>query len=543
MKIRGNTVGTTIKPEAIKDKLGIPEGEGGGEGLSDTSKSLLIAILRNAVYTSNQKANITALDAELNKTTPHTHSYTSSVTTQATCTTDGVRTHICSCGHSYTEAIPATGHKYVDGVCSVCGASDPNHGGTEGGETHTHSYSSSVTKEATCTTEGVRTYTCSCGHTYTEPIPATGHNFVDGTCTICGEADPNHVALTSISVTYSGSDVVVGTALTDLSGIVVTATYSNGTTEEVTDYTLTGTIAEGSNTITVVYEGKTTTFIVIGELSTWHYEWSADSGVAPVTYNGETADGEWVEGLYALTADYEFAPIGDIEVEIEFKTEGSKQMQSPQFGLCYSYGKGFKVFNNVNGRISTSLSGANEDLGVAFPINTLQTFIGRATSAGCGFEFAGMNMTGDGLTGNNYIDKNAIAINGTTVHLSKLRCWATLSPKDIVNVNKDIGINWQTGEAVSESGKASSDYIEISAPDMSNLYIASVGCSIVGRFYDSNHAYLSSVSTGVLTDADKTINASNATYVRIEVRNFDASAVSLGRVRIGSNEYYLEVSQ
>lgn len=272
MKIRGNTVGTTIKPEAIKDKLGIPEGEGGGEGLSDTSKSLLIAILRNAVYTSNQSANITALETELNKTTPHTHSYTSSVTTQATCTTDGVRTYICSCGHSYTEAIPATGHKYVDGVCSVCGASDPNHGGTEGGETHTHSYSSSVTKEATCTTEGVRTYTCSCGHTYTESISATGHNFVDGTCTVCGEADPNYVVLTGITATYSGGDVLVGTALTDISGIVVTATYSDGSTATVTDYTLTGTIAEGSSTITVVYEGKTATFTVNGVRDVWSYD-------------------------------------------------------------------------------------------------------------------------------------------------------------------------------------------------------------------------------------------------------------------------------
>lgn len=57
----------------------------------------------------------------------HTHSYTSSVTTAATCTTAGVKTHTCSCGHSYTQSIPATGHNYIDGVCSVCGAADPNY--------------------------------------------------------------------------------------------------------------------------------------------------------------------------------------------------------------------------------------------------------------------------------------------------------------------------------------------------------------------------------------------------------------------------------
>lgn len=72
------------------------------------------------------------------------------------------------------------------------------------------------------------------------------------------------VTLSSISATYSGGDVPVGTAVTALTGIVVTATYSDGSTATVTDYTLSGTIAEGSNTITVSYGGKTTTFTVTG---------------------------------------------------------------------------------------------------------------------------------------------------------------------------------------------------------------------------------------------------------------------------------------
>lgn len=70
--------------------------------------------------------------------------------------------------------------------------------------------------------------------------------------------------LSSISATYSGGDVAVGTAVTALTGIVVTAHYSDGTSETVTGYTLSGTIAEGSNTVTVSYGGKTTTFVVTG---------------------------------------------------------------------------------------------------------------------------------------------------------------------------------------------------------------------------------------------------------------------------------------
>ena len=42
--------------------------------------------------------------------------------------------------------------------------------------THTHSYSSKVTTAATCTADGVNTYTCSCGKSYTESIKATGHS-------------------------------------------------------------------------------------------------------------------------------------------------------------------------------------------------------------------------------------------------------------------------------------------------------------------------------------------------------------------------------
>ncbi len=55
---------------------------------------------------------------------------------------------------------------------------------------HTHSYSSSVTKEATCKETGVITYTCSCGDTYTEVIPMKEHNMVHditlSTCKVAG---------------------------------------------------------------------------------------------------------------------------------------------------------------------------------------------------------------------------------------------------------------------------------------------------------------------------------------------------------------------
>ena len=43
--------------------------------------------------------------------------------------------------------------------------------------------------EATCTTDGSATYTCICGHSYAEVIPAPGHNYVDEICTVCGHVN------------------------------------------------------------------------------------------------------------------------------------------------------------------------------------------------------------------------------------------------------------------------------------------------------------------------------------------------------------------
>lgn len=56
---------------------------------------------------------------------------------------------------------------------------------------HTHTWDAGVvTKEATCTEAGVKTFTCSCGATYTEDIPAKGHNYNNGVCSNCGDKQP-----------------------------------------------------------------------------------------------------------------------------------------------------------------------------------------------------------------------------------------------------------------------------------------------------------------------------------------------------------------
>lgn len=74
--------------------------------------------------------------------------------------------------------------------------------------------------------------------------------------------------LIRISAAYSGGPVPAGTALEELVGVAVTAHYGDGSSADVTDYTLSGVIAEGNNTIVVTYGGMTATFQVVGTGST-----------------------------------------------------------------------------------------------------------------------------------------------------------------------------------------------------------------------------------------------------------------------------------
>jgi lysophospholipase L1-like esterase len=98
------------------------------------------------------------------------------------------------------------------------------------------------------------------------------------------DSGETEVTLTGIAATYSGGDVPVGTALTALTGLVVTATYSDGSTTPVTGYNLSGSIGEGNNTITVSYGGMTTTFTVTGVTS------GSGQGGTSVSVTGVTLD-------------------------------------------------------------------------------------------------------------------------------------------------------------------------------------------------------------------------------------------------------------
>ena len=121
------------------------------------------------------------------------HLYTGEETLAATCTSKGETTYTCICGHTYTEEIDYLDHSGIaggmEGVHKKCGSCGET---LENGSFH--EYEIEVTKTPTCTALGERTYTCGCGYSYTEDIQMEEHVEVGGgeasvhkKCNNCGK--------------------------------------------------------------------------------------------------------------------------------------------------------------------------------------------------------------------------------------------------------------------------------------------------------------------------------------------------------------------
>lgn len=72
------------------------------------------------------------------------------------------------------------------------------------------------------------------------------------------------VVLTGITATYTGREVPAGTSAEQLTGITVTAYYSDGSTQEMSKYAISGTIEDGENMVMIAFGGFHTTITVVG---------------------------------------------------------------------------------------------------------------------------------------------------------------------------------------------------------------------------------------------------------------------------------------
>ena len=116
-------------------------------------------------------------------------------------------------------------------------------------------------------------------------LDAEGGRLWDSLITALRSGQGSSEVLTSITAVYSGGSVEAGTQTRELK-ITVTATYDDGTSKTVTGYTLSpDTVSEGENTVTVTYNGKTSTFTVTGIVTPAEVVLESISAV----FNGETA--------------------------------------------------------------------------------------------------------------------------------------------------------------------------------------------------------------------------------------------------------------
>ena len=174
----------------------------------------------------------------------HVHRYIGSVTTQATCLADGVKTYACPCGDSYTEAVAALGHFAVEfgGKVATCTEA----GKTAGSkckrcnvvlveETIIPATGHNMVKDvansygATCTTNGAITVSCThCGYAEVTPIYAAGHNMIADAANSYGATCTTNGALTVICTNcyYVETTAIYATGHTMNGGACVTCGYS-----------------------------------------------------------------------------------------------------------------------------------------------------------------------------------------------------------------------------------------------------------------------------------------------------------------------------
>ena len=181
-----------------------------------------------------------------------------------------------------------------------------------------HSYRSAVTVAATCTAAGVKTYTCSnCGDSYTESIPATGHSYVSGSCSVCGASDPGYVAPKGYY----------------LFGYINGANYA---CEE--DYANLGQYRFENGKLTVTFTQDSYVAVKTEDNGSWYMTngWQGTEVTSATLYNTNTistADKLFVPGNVEVT--FTLTENGDDTLTLSYTTASTEPSTAPTVGLKY----------------------------------------------------------------------------------------------------------------------------------------------------------------------------------------------------------------
>lgn len=286
-------------------------------------------------------------------------------------------------------------------------------GGTIVRPEHRHSWGKSeVTKAATCTEDGTMTYTCVCGATKMETIPATGHSWGDEpavtyaangqdgekvyTCTVCSESKKEAIAWKfNLTVTSESTvDVTVGEDYTavftlpkagsevDASGVTVEAKMKNVESLGVDgERSPSVTVNTGIQNVKVDlsfwlkncygFESATVNATIGGKACT--YDFAGKNGVITATTDTEAARAAWK----ALTSHVTAGTHADDSFIL---VKNGSTLQIGKEKLCFEEGAGdLKLDNfskmaaliqNVQDHVKLEKANDNKDIEIVLKAGT-----------------------------------------------------------------------------------------------------------------------------------------------------------------------------
>lgn len=154
-------------------------------------------------------------------TTPEAHNYTDvKSSTPATCQSTGLAIKACVCGDTINETLEMTAHSFtvVEKNANKHWIKCANCSATSNEEDHDFG-SPELIAASTCTQQGSRKLSCSCGEIKTESLPLADHNYTKivalddknhwTVCAVCNKAKPNQTVMPhNLSVSIADADCV-----------------------------------------------------------------------------------------------------------------------------------------------------------------------------------------------------------------------------------------------------------------------------------------------------------------------------------------------
>lgn len=323
--------------------------------------------------------------------------------------------------------------------------------------------------------------------------------------------DIEAATITGISATYSGGSVPAGTALDDLTGIVVTAQYSDGSTATVTGYTLSGEIAEGSNTITVTYQDKTATFTVTGTAAAQVY--TVTNNLTNVT--NSNAQTEVTDGFYSATLTVADGNVlnsititmGGVDITDSVYGDGSILISEVTGDIVITAVAGKTILYQLSGT-PKSVAGLSEDTGIAFGASDANGYV-KALTICIAYNGFGANETLMKMSSG-----SALIFNSNGASQTRLTCCSN-------GVNVYPGLS-ETGDSRIVIAKDAKSAKTISVYTLSSGEVKTV--SIAGTYGD----FASSVCAGNLLVGSSDITVNNFTIYEGILSSADIAAFLSG---------------